>query len=153
MWDYYFRLVWPVAPFIQSDCRILWSSVSVEIIKCPFLHAESYQRNVTPKTTSFWLLVVCCVSHLIRLRDSLVSHKTAKNKLIIITGRWNLRLLLLFQRGQVCPEASQILEFLDDQYLWKEIIDTFVWPLSIFSFIYFLAFLSKVVRVHLVGTY
>ena len=93
-----FGRMWLVVPLIQSDRNILWSSISVERIKwylllCLFFAfllfvfcfallffcGDSHQRKVAPETTKFWLLVVCCVSYLIRLKASLIRDKTGKN--------------------------------------------------------------------------
>ena len=46
-----------------------------------FLHGN-HQLKVGPETTIFWLVVACCISDQIRLKDSLISNKTEKNQLI-----------------------------------------------------------------------
>ena len=47
-----------------------------------FLHRKSHQGNAATETPTFWLLVVCFVSHPVRLKDSLTSNKTGKEHLI-----------------------------------------------------------------------
>ena len=39
------------------------------------LRGDSHQRKVAPETTKFWLVVVCFVSYLTRLKASLISNK------------------------------------------------------------------------------
>ena len=41
-----------------------------------------------PETIKCWLGVACCVSHPIRLKDSLISNKTGKNQLISLIFAW-----------------------------------------------------------------
>ena len=80
-----------------------------------------------------FLVETCCVSDLIRLKDSLIS---------------------IFWVWPGVPMASQMLGFFDNQYIWKETIDTFVWPLPIF-FIYLFpcVYLSDIVGMHLIITF
>ena len=82
-----FGWVWLVVPLVQSDCKILWWSISVERIEWYFFLylffffcGDSHQRKVAHETNKFWLLVVCCVSCLIRLTASLIRNKTWKNR-------------------------------------------------------------------------
>ena len=79
--DYLFGWLWPVVPFIPSggiifDHQYQWKESSDP----NFLHAESYQGKATPETFTFWLVVACCVSHPIRLKESLNSQKSGKTK-------------------------------------------------------------------------
>ena len=138
--------MWPVVPFIESDCRILWSSISLERIKRSYFF---FQWKVAPETTNFWLIVTCCVSHPVRLGDSLISNKTGRTNSslisymeIIVKGR----LPLLVGCGQVCLGANQIPGSFDHQDLWKEITDTSDYCPS-FLLIYFYAFFIKYRRV------
>ena len=88
-----------VCAFEPLDCKVLWSSISVERIKwylflyffffffvvffvfllllvfVLLLRRDSHQRKVAPETTKFWLVVVCFVSYLTRLKASLISNK------------------------------------------------------------------------------
>ena len=48
-----------------------------------FLHGENLQGKVAPENTTFWLVVTYCVSHLIRLKDSLISNKKWKEPIDI----------------------------------------------------------------------
>ena len=82
------------------------------------------------KATTFWLEVAGCVFHPVRSKDSLISNKTGKNQFIsvtfcmeiIIKGRWHQRQPVLIECGQVSLLANQILVFVDNQNLWKELI-------------------------------
>ena len=44
------------------------------------MHADSYQGKVASETTTFWLDIVMCVSHLIRLHDYLINNISGKNQ-------------------------------------------------------------------------
>ena len=51
-----FIWVWPVVPFVQSDCRIYWSSISLERMKwCLsfFFDEVSHQAKVVNENTTF----------------------------------------------------------------------------------------------------
>lgn len=55
-----FGWVWPVVPLVQSDCRILWSSILPKetISALDFWHKDSYQKKkkrVSKSTTVGWL--------------------------------------------------------------------------------------------------
>ena len=45
-----------------------------------FLYEE--QGKVVTDTTTFWLVVACCVSHSMEVKHSLISNKTRRNQLI-----------------------------------------------------------------------
>ena len=102
-------------------------------------------------TTDYQMLVGCdlLVSHLIRLKDSLISNKTGRNQLFNFLhwknyqGKATLRLPFLVGCSQACLWTIQIPEFFDHQYVWKEIIATFVWPLSIFLIYLFRSLFMK----------
>ena len=51
-----FGSVWPVAPFIQANCRIIWSSISVEgiIFILVFLYGVIHQGKLALWTNIFW---------------------------------------------------------------------------------------------------
>lgn len=97
-----FGWVWQVVSLIQSDCRILWSEISLE--------------RTNPYFWKLPLLIVC---------------------------------------GQLCFWSNRIPGFLDNQYLWIESIDTFVWPFSFYIYFLFISLnlLSNLVQVHLVRTF
>ena len=104
------------------------------------------------ETIKCWLVVTCWVSHLIRLKDSLISKKTGRNQLFNFLhwknyqGKATLRLPFLVGCSQACLWTIQIPEFFDHQYVWKEIIATFVWPLSIFLIYLFPSLFMKYSR-------
>ena len=50
-----------------------------------FLHRDSHQGNVAPEITTFWLGLVCCMSHPVRLKDSLIGNKARKNQFISLS--------------------------------------------------------------------
>ena len=126
--------MWPVLPLVQSSCWILWSSISLEWIKWyhSFLPRVIHRAKVESGTTTFgWVRPV--VTRPIKYQVILV----------LIKRKWHLRLPPLGFR------ANQIPRFFDHQYLWKESIDTFVWPLSVFFiYLYPRIFLSNIAGVH-----
>ena len=78
--------MWLVVPLIARflDYQYLWKESSdicfcicfffclffVVVVVVVVLRGDSHQRKLAPETTKFWLVVVCCVSYLIRLKAS-----------------------------------------------------------------------------------
>ena len=52
----FFGAVWPVAPFIQVNCMIIWSSISLEgiIFIIVFLYGVIHQGKLALWTNTFW---------------------------------------------------------------------------------------------------
>ena len=140
-----FGWVWPVVLHIHSGSKILWLSVSVIKIRWShcFLHGDSHQRKVLPKTTIFCLGVVCCVSHPIRLKDSLISNETEKNQTFL--NGCNDQAKVAFKTTTCFGMARFVFDhsncrILCYRYLCKKSIDTFVWPMPIFYLVIFIHF-------------
>ena len=83
-----FGWVWLVVLLVQLDCRVLWSTISLQEINwcLRFLHEDIYQGKVACETTAFaWVrLGVCHIQY------------SQKNPIILKT-RKNLSLLFLIQ--------------------------------------------------------
>ena len=113
-----------VVLFIQLDCRIFdhqyqWKESS----DLSFFAWRNLSRERS--ICDYYFLVVCGFVH-------------GDNNQLKVAFKTTTLVWVL----QVCLLARQIPRF-DLQYLWKEIIDTFFWSLSIFFLIYFLAFFTK----------
>ena len=118
------------------DHQFLWKD-SIDI---KFFHENSHQGVLA--YLRLQLGVATCAFHPIRLPDSSISNICGKNQTIslifcmdiIIEGTGHLRITPLVG----CDQWSNWFSgFFDDQYFWKESIDVFVWPLSIYlSFLF-----------------
>ena len=56
-----FGWVWTVVPLVQSDCRVLWSSMSIDISN--IWHRDSHQRKVASKTITLGRVLPGVPSH------------------------------------------------------------------------------------------
>ena len=116
-------------PPVQSDRRILWSSVSAENSSKleDFLHGDNCQIKVSYWTTSFGLVCQSCLlSNLIAgFFDHQYLWKESSNILVFcmdlgIKGRWHLRLSLFIGCGLLYLSLNQVAGSFDCKYLWKE---------------------------------
>ena len=84
-----FSWMWPVVPHIQSDSRILWSSISLEGIDQShrLFAGDNHQEKVACETTS-GLVVAIHASFSIRLSDSLIINICGKNQVILVFFAW-----------------------------------------------------------------
>ena len=106
----------PCLPFMQSDCMILWLSISWERINWYlsfFMHAFIHQGKLAIETTTFgWVWSVEFVVKLdCRILPSATSLKITIWYLsllmeLAIKGRSHQRLLLLVGSGQLCASGQ-----------------------------------------------
>ena len=80
--------MWSVVALLQSDCMILWSSVSLGRIAHSlwfFVDGDIHQVKVTCERPSFgWMWLVVCAFEPIRLQGSLIINICGKNQVIFV---------------------------------------------------------------------
>ena len=78
-WGYH---LWSIVHLVKSDCRILWSAISLKGINwcIGFLCIELIIERILDY--HFWLGVARCASHPIRLHSSLNNNITGRNQSI-----------------------------------------------------------------------
>ena len=92
-----FRWVWPGMRLVQSDCRILWSTITLEGINSwyrRFLYEDIHQGKVTCETTTFWLVRPRCASGVVKIQWFLDHHYLWKESVDIFD--WPLLFIFLF---------------------------------------------------------
>ena len=126
IWHY--TVGWPVAPLIQLDCRIPWSSIYLEGIN--HCHGDNHQEKVASETTSFdWLW---WVAPLVQSNCKILCSSICLERIngclsffcmdLVINIMQHLTQPLLVGFGKVCLLFNQIAGFFDHQYLSKESI-------------------------------
>ena len=94
-----FRWVWPGMCLVQSDCRILWSTITLEGINSwyhRFLYEDIHQGKLTCETTTFWLVQPRCASGAVRFNDSLIINTSGRNQLTSLTDHCYLSFFFIF---------------------------------------------------------